>query len=243
MKKTLIFAISTVILNISCSENNDNNNSTPYIEPSLENSILSPASVNVTGINKTINFELKTNGVTMKNSDFNWSISNEDIGHIDNKGNFSSQMIGNAVITVKDNKSKSISANVIVNPSVTDIPDVPFIKWGSFSNEIINNVSGWTLVSSSNVNTEYKKGTWSLKYILDNMGLWQVQLSSSESQFNSSDKFMSYNSERFKVVQPSDPNNASWARWFFLNPNGNNNVYVDIVKISNTSYYLRYKKN
>ncbi|BAP30140.1 uncharacterized protein CHSO_1103 [Chryseobacterium sp. StRB126] len=240
MKKLLIIVLSIIV---SCSDNSDNISTTPYIDPTLENSQLSPASVNVTGVKKTINFELKTNGVVLKNSDFSWTISNSDIGHLDNQGKFYSTMIGNALITVKDNKNNSINANIIVNPMVTDIPDVPYIRWDSSANEIISNVPGWNLVSTTNSVLEFRNGNWSLKYFFGNTGLWQVLLSSSESQFNNSDKFMSYNLERFKLVQSSDPNDASWARWYFLNPKDNKNVYIDINKTSNSYYYLRYKNN
>lgn len=230
---------------VSCSDNSDNISTTPNTGTTLENAMLSPASVNVTGINKTVSFELKTNGVILKNSDFSWAISNADIGHLDNQGIFSSAMIGKAVVSVKDKNNKSINANIVVNPMVTDVPDIPYIKWGSYTDEIINNVNGWNLTSTSTTNSvlEFKNGNWSLKYFIGNTGLWQVQLSSSEIQFNDSDKFTSYNSERFKLVQPSDPNYATWARWYFVNSNDNKKVYIDVVKISNSSYYLRYKNN
>lgn len=242
MKKLVYFLALPLIT--SCDSSNDNIQSDFIVDDDLSHAVITPSKQTLKGYNKTVEFSISKNGKILNNTKFNWTSSNEKTGTINN-GKFYSKIIGSTNITVKDSESNTLTASIIVNPEVTDIPEIPYIKWGANSSDVINNVSGWNLSSTTYPYGDpiYTKGTWTLKYYNGSSGLWKIELSSYDDTIGTQQKFQLHNSERYELISTADPNYYGYIRWYYINPLDNKKVYVDIGNNGGTNYYLRFKNN
>lgn len=238
--KKLLFILNLSIL--SCAGSSDDD--TPPIsvnEISIKDAIISPKISKLSGYNSKLEYEIKVGNTVIPNNKLTWSIDNTKNAFI-NYGTLYSRIIGDAKITVQDKYSNTLTADVTIEPSVLDIPSVPYIKWGATGTEVMNNVN-WTLDNNPypyNTSPSFKKGNYIVKYYISSSeGLNRIELSHI-SEINNLNKYKSYFDERYEKVDSNDPGYMSHTRWYSFDLNTNKKTYMDIGEKSNFVYYLRY---
>ncbi|PIF44298.1 hypothetical protein CLU96_1239 [Chryseobacterium sp. 52] len=210
MKRILLMLSIGIVA--SCSNSNDDNVS----NNDLLNASISPSSSTVMGgFNNDVTFTITKDGKTLANSNYSWTASSDLIVKNptnNNNGSYLAKIIGTYNVSAKDAKGNSLSATVEVKPSITDVPEIPFMKNGATASDIKNNVT-WTLVSETSKKITFEKGDFVLQYIViyQNSNVFDSVIYYNKSQNFDQTKFVLYCNERY-VTQ------FEGSHWNFKNP-------------------------
>ncbi|WP_312303891.1 hypothetical protein [Chryseobacterium sp.] len=239
MKKILLFF---GLLIISCSGSNDNiSDSPPENTISIKDATITPKYSKLSGYNSKLDFEVKVGNSIIPNNNLTWSTDNSKSVFL-NYGTLYSRIIGSAKITVKDKNNNTLTADVVIEPSILSIPLVPFIKWGATGNEVMSSVN-WDLYDNPypyNTTPSFKKDNFILKYFISSTeGLYRIDLSHI-SEINNLSKYKTYFDERYEKVESNDPGFMSHTRWYSNDLSTSKKTYMDIGEKSNLVYYLRF---
>jgi len=247
MKKfiTLLSALSLM----ACSSDSDE--AVTNQVATLDGATISPQVTSVIGYFKGVDYVLSKNGQILNNYDYEWSVSDTLKGW-HNRGNYRSRLIGDVDVFVKDAAGNTLTASVKNIAAVTDIPEIPYVKWGATRQEIINGVAaagGWSLIYDQWpwLDLKFKKGNHIFEYNLSgSTGLHRVYFIYNYASITNSggvtesSKLVNYNNERFLQVSPSDTHWYGYSRWWYKNALGQM-VYLDIESnATQTLYKLRY---
>lgn len=256
MKKYLLFFIALFILSCSSdrdSENSNNNTNPPIAIETLNDATITPINSSVIGYEQKIEYILKKGTKTLSNTDYSWSVSDTLHGRTNVYGHFYSRIIGETNVIVKDNNGNSLTTNVKINPKITDIPNIPFVKWGATNSEIKRNInSDWALVDDQYLYPDliFKKGKIAVKYNISvSGGLYSVQMTDNftygwDEGFTDPNKLTDFNDERFIKLKNNDPNYFGYNKWWYTNPIDNKKVYTYLSASSQQGpYLLQYKQN
>ena len=244
MKKiTLIFILTTAFFSCSDTDSDAVQNRT------LEGVILTPANSNVIGYGHYTGYELKRGDEFLEIYNYTWT-SSDTLVAVGRDGGFISRLVGQATITVSDNEGNTLTSVMTVNPKITNMPDVPFIRWGANYNEIITSInSDWILVNDNTSYPVFKKGSHAVKYRIEYNALVAVEfIENYDSSIGfgggttDSNRLIDYNNENYIRMMMNDPNWNGFQRWWYTNEH-NQKVFIGIFGDSSHSYYkLVYSK-
>ena len=250
MKKSLLLLLFLSLA--ACSSDSDSDAADAYTEP-LDGAVLTPHEFTLIGNARQYRYYIVKGQDTLDNLKYKWAVSDTLKGRIYNDGSFYSGIIGQNNVMVSDNDGNTLTATMNTVPAITDIPEIPFIKWGASIEEITAAITplGWTRIGYTQSITDpvYKKGNVVIEYSTSaSTGMYDVEFNEDWNYggiiFYDSEKLLNYLRERYLVLDINDPNYYGVSRWWYVNEFGQK-VYANVQGFTNTSpyhYTLRFAK-
>jgi hypothetical protein len=251
MKKITLLLICLQFL--SCSSDSSNESITEgNVIPDLSGVTLTPQNSVVYGFGEHIPYRLEKGNTILENYNYKWTTNDTTHGLV-YAGDYMSRIIGESVVSVSDEHGNTVSATVNIKPTITTIYDIPYVKWGATTDEIIRGMKPeWTLTFNRwpFLEVMFKRGNDVIKYSLGSEGLATIEYMQNynfASLFGGEtmnvSTFVNYNSERFIELKHDDPHYYGYKRWFHINE-FNQKVYVDIeVNQTSDRWKLRYSRS
>lgn len=243
MKKIILLSLAAALTSCSSDDRGDDLS----VSPSLSGAQLSPEVYNGVGYNTTTTYQITKGSKIFTNHEFTWKAADTTIATVNIVGQLFTKNIGTTTITASDAYGNTLTSVVNVAPKVTELPEIPFIKWGATASEVVNNVtSDW----NSQINNGYvylQKNNTGVKYYFSSAeGLWKVEYMPTHANFSTTytnlDRLSDFVKERYIWMWNSDPNYNGIQRWYRYN-SFNQKVIVGIHGISGNQYYLRFTRS